>query len=152
MRRGLGAAAAAGLIVMALTGCGGSDGGATAASKPALSPQARFVKAANAICTEARKLLVAPTTKDKVKYIDSVIAWQQRKVERMSAVRPPHTLQRGYDRYMAALRARENLLERYAKIVRAGRTPGRIDNTAATMWGHERAQASKLGLETNCGV
>ena len=139
-----------GMLALVLASCGGSDENDAVGGRGTLSPQKTFIRAANAACTRAARGLLDPSSPDRVRYVETVVAWQHRKIDAMSQVEPPPMLRQAFDRYIGAMQARAKVFDRYLTIIRPGREPGKIDNTAGTMFANEKRQAVKLGLGTDC--
>lgn len=152
MRAAKGAALVA-LLALGLASCGRSSSTDTQASSGSGRPTAgTFVRSANAVCTRATKGLLSPRSRDHVAYVESVVAWQHRKIDGMVRVQPPPKLERLFARYLKTMKARGALFDRYVKIVQAGRTPGKIDNEAGTLLANERHWAAELQLNHDCNI
>jgi hypothetical protein len=146
-------AALVALLALGVASCGGSKHTGTRASSGSGKPTAEsFVRDADAVCTRATKVLLSPRTKDQVAYIESVVAWQHRKIDGMVRVQPPPEMRSLFKRYLVRMKARGALFDRYVKIVRAGRTPGKIDNEAGDRLSEERHLAEALELNHDCSL
>lgn len=133
------------VVVLALAGCGGGDGG------PRLSRDAFIVKA-NALCAKVeaqQKALAAPTTLAEIPgYVDTALPILDAGVNELRALRPPENMQEGVDDWLATTDETRNVLRSLKKAALAN------DAAAARAAGSEGqavddrrdAQARALGL------
>jgi hypothetical protein len=140
-------------LALAAGGCGGSNTMDAQPKASEISTTDAFVHQADAVCAKAFKGLILPSqTSDELRLSKSVAAWQHRKITGMEAVHPPASVHVRFDRYMAAMKARSRLFDRYLAVIRAHQSPGDIERIQGNLMSRERLVAERLGLGGKCSI